>query len=61
MLKRLLLLVMSTSLDDVLRVVIVDGASDYKRSVIDLNLQRAAGNVILVELDYPRRTPQALK
>jgi hypothetical protein len=52
---------MSTSLDDVLRVVIVDGASDYKRSVIDLNLQRAAGNVILVELDYPRRTPQALE
>jgi hypothetical protein len=41
MLKRLLLLVIkSTSLDDVLRVVIgVDGASDYKRSVIDQNLQ----------------------
>jgi hypothetical protein len=37
MLKRLLLLVIkSTSFDDVLRVVIgVDGASDYKRSVID--------------------------
>jgi hypothetical protein len=62
MLKRLLLVIKSTSFDDVLRVVIgVDGASDYKRSIIDLNLQSAAGNVILVELDYPRRTPQALK
>jgi hypothetical protein len=56
------LVIKSTSFDDVLRVVIgVDGASDYKRSIIDLNLQSAAGNVILVELDYPRRTPQALK
>jgi protein disulfide-isomerase len=39
----------------------VDGASDYKRSVIDPEFAKAAGNVILVELDYPRRTPQALK
>jgi hypothetical protein len=62
MLKRLLLLVKrAQALMMFLRVVSVDGASDYKRSVIDLNLQRAAGNVILVELDYPRRTPQALE
>jgi hypothetical protein len=48
MLKRLLLVIKSTSLDDVLRVVIgVDGASDYKRSVIDRICKWAAGNVIL--------------
>jgi hypothetical protein len=42
-------------------VIGVDGASDYKRSIIDLEFAKwAAGNVILVELDYPRRT-QALK
>jgi hypothetical protein len=47
MLKRLLLLVIkSTSLDDVFTVVIgVDGASDYKRSVIDLEF--ANGQVML--------------
>jgi protein disulfide-isomerase len=33
-----------------------------KRSVIDPEFAKwAAGNVILVELDYPRRTPQALE
>jgi protein disulfide-isomerase len=43
-------------------VIGVDGASDYKRSVIDSEFAKwAAGNVILVELDYPRRTPQALE
>jgi hypothetical protein len=31
------------------------------KEVIDPNLQSGAGNVILVELDYPRRTPQALE
>jgi protein disulfide-isomerase len=42
-------------------VIGVDGASDYK-SVIDSEFAKwAAGNVILVELDYPRRTPQALE
>jgi hypothetical protein len=42
-------------------VIGVDGASDYKRSVIDPEFAKwAAGNVILVELDYPR-TPQALE
>jgi hypothetical protein len=63
MLKRLLLLVIkSTSLDDVFT------GSDWwmvhqitKRSVIDPEFAKWAGNVILVELDYPRRTPQALK
>jgi protein disulfide-isomerase len=48
--------------DDVFTVVIgVDGASDYKRSVIDSEFAKWAGNVILVELDYPRRTPKLLK
>jgi protein disulfide-isomerase len=42
-------------------VIGVDGASDYKRSVIDPEFAKWAGNVILVELDYPRRTPQALE
>jgi protein disulfide-isomerase len=32
-----------------------------KRSVIDPEFAKWAGNVILVELDYPRRTPQALE
>jgi hypothetical protein len=42
-------------------VIGVDGASDYKRSVIDSEFAKWAGNVILVELDYPRRTPKLLK
>jgi protein disulfide-isomerase len=62
MLKRLLLLVIkSTSLDDVFT------GSDWcgwcirlqKEVLLTQNLQN--GNVILVELDYPRRTPQALE
>jgi hypothetical protein len=50
MLKRLLLLVIKAqAFDDVLRVVIgVDGASDYKRSVIDSEFAKWAAGSILV-------------
>lgn len=40
----------------------VDGAFDYRKKCWKLEFQKwAQDNVVLVELDFPRRTPQALE